>query len=139
MLAFFVHSIVSKKFMGHVIAIAIWAFLFGLNSFANISNNLYLYGYSPGYTISDMNGFGHFGESLFWFRFYWLSCGALLAVIGYLFWKRGTDSGFISRFQVANSRLKVPTIITVVLLLVFWIGSGFYINYNKKTLNYYAN
>lgn len=139
MLAFFVHSIVSKKFMGHVIAIAIWAFLFGLNSFANISNNLYLYGYSPGYTISDMNGFGHFGESLFWFRFYWLSCGALLAVIGYLFWKRGTDSGFKSRFQVAKSRLKIPTIITVVLLLVFWIGSGFYINYNTKTLNYYAN
>jgi ABC-2 type transport system permease protein len=51
--------------MGHVIAIAIWILLFGLNQLASIDNNLYLYGYSPRYTISDMNGFGHFGEAIF--------------------------------------------------------------------------
>ena len=83
MLAFFVHSLVTKKFMGHVVAIAIWVLLFGLNSLADVNNNLYLYGYAPGYTVSDMNGFGHFGESLFWFRTYWLACGGVLAVIGY--------------------------------------------------------
>ena len=43
MLAFFVHSIVTKKFIGHVVAIAIWALLFGLNSFLDVDNNLYLY------------------------------------------------------------------------------------------------
>ncbi|WP_439128846.1 M1 family aminopeptidase [Polaribacter sp.] len=139
MMAFFVHSIVSKKFMGHVIAIAIWIFLFGLNNFAEINNNLYLYGYSAGYTVSDMNGFGHFGESLFWFRFYWLSCGALLTFIGYLFWKRGTDSGRKARFQIAKSRFRGATLVSIVTALILWIGAGFYINYNTKTLNYYAN
>ena len=139
MMAFFVHSIVSKKFMGHVIAIAIWIFLFGLNNFAEINNNLYLYGYSAGYTVSDMNGFGHFGESLFWFRFYWLSCGALLTFIGYLFWKRGTDSGRKARFQIAKSRFRGATLVSIFTALILWVGSGFYINYNTKTLNYYAN
>ena len=103
LLAFFIHSIVTKKFMGHVIAIAFWVLLFGLNSMADVDNNLYLYSYAPSYTVSDMNGFGHFAEAIFWFRTYWLACGGVLLVVGYLFWKRGTDSGLKSRVQEAKS------------------------------------
>lgn len=139
LLAFFVHSLVTKKFMGHVIAIAIWVLLFGLNQFANIDNNLFLYSYAPGYTVSDMNGFGHFGESLFWFRTYWLACGGVLLVIGYLFWKRGTDSGRKARWQIAKERLNVRTISAFFILLAVFIGSGAFINYNTKTINNYKN
>jgi ABC-2 type transport system permease protein len=138
MLAFFVHSMVTKKFMGHVIAIAIWAFLFALNSLADINNNLYLYSYAPNYTLSDMNGFGHFSEALLWFRTYWLAFGAFLTIIGYLFWKRGTDSGFKARWQLAKERLNVKTISLLVVLLVVFFGSGAFINYNTKTINKYA-
>ena len=137
MLAFCVHSLVTKKFMGHVIAIAIWVFLFGLNSLADVNNNLYLYSYAPGYTVSDMNGFGHFGEALLWFRTYWLACGGILTVLGYLFWKRGTDSGRKARWNLAKERLNLKTIGTLVLLFVIFIGSGAFINYNTKTINNY--
>jgi len=137
MLAFFVHSLVTKKFLGHVIAIAIWAVLFGLNSLADIDNNLYLYGYAPGYTVSDMNGFGHFGEALLWFRIYWLACGGVLTVIGYLFWKRGTDSGRKARWQLAKERLNPRTAGMSLVLLSVFIGSGAFINYNTKTVNKY--
>lgn len=139
MLAFFVHSLVTKKFMGHVIAIAIWVLLFGLNSLADVNNNLYLYSYAPGYTISDMNGFGHFGEALLWFRTYWLACGGVLTVIGYLFWKRGTDSGRKARWQLAKERLNIRTVGAIVILLAIFIGSGAFINYNTKTLNKYSS
>ena len=137
MLAFFVHSVVTKKFMGHVIAIAIWVLLFGMNSLGDINNNLYLYSYAPSYTVSDMNGFGHFGEALLWFRTYWLACGGVLTVIGYLFWKRGTDSGKRARWQIVKERLNFKTIGTIVVLLVVFIGSGAFINYNTKTINKY--
>ena len=137
MLAFCVHSLVTKKFMGHVIAIAIWVFLFGLNSLADVNNNLYLYSYAPGYTVSDMNGFGHFGEALLWFRTYWLACGGILTVLGYLFWKRGTDSGRKARWNLAKERLNLKTIGTLVLLFVIFIGSGAFINYNTKNINNY--
>ncbi|MGB5356500.1 MAG: ABC transporter permease, partial [Eudoraea sp.] len=137
MLAFFVHSIVTKKFIGHVVAIAIWVLLFGINSFLDVDNNLYLYAYAPGYIVSDMNGFGHFGTALFWFRLYWLACGGLLTYIGFLFWRRGTDSGRKSRMRVAKGRLNKATLSTMVLLAVIWIGSGFFINYNTKTINNY--
>lgn len=137
LLAFFVHSLVIKKFMGHVIAIAIWILLFGLNQLAGIDNNLYLYSYSPRYTISDMNGFGHFGEAIFWFRTYWLACGGVLLVIGYLFWKRGTDSGSKARWQIAKERLNVRTVAAFVVFLLVFIGSGAFINYNTSTINKY--
>jgi hypothetical protein len=137
LLAFFVHSVVTKKFMGHVIAIAIWLFLFGLNQIADVNNNLYLYSYTPSYTISDMNGFGHFGEALFWFRTYWLACGSALLVIGYLFWKRGTDSGIKARWQIAKERLNVRTITAFVIFLAIFVGSGIFINYNTRTVNNY--
>jgi len=139
MLAFCVHSLVTKKFIGHVVAIAIWALLFGLNSFLDVDNNLYLYGYAPGYTISDMNGFGHFGTSLFWFRLYWLAFGAVLTLLGFLFWKRGTDSGGKARLQIARGRLKAGTLSSIILLLAIWLGSGVFINYNTKTLNHYIS
>ena len=137
LLAFFVHSLVTKKFIGHVIAIAIWVSLFGLNQLADVDNNLYLYSYAPRYTVSDMNGFGHFAEPLFWFRTYWLACGGVLLVIGYLFWKRGTDSGRKARWQIAKERLNVRTISAFVILLIIFIGSGAFINYNTSTLNHY--
>lgn len=137
LLAFFVHSLVTKKFMGHFIAIAIWVFIFGLNQFANIDNNLYLYSYAPNYTLSDMNGFGHFAEALFWFRTYWLACGGVLLLIGYLFWKRGTDSGRKARWQIARERLNIRTISAFFILLFIFMGSGGFIYYNTKILNNY--
>ena len=137
LLAFFVHSLVTKKFMGHVIAIAIWVLLFGLSELGNVNNNLFLYSYAPGYTISDMNGFGHFGEALFWFRTYWLACGGVLLVIGYLFWIRGTDSGMKTRWKVARERLNIRTISALSILLLVFIGSGVVINYNTSTINNY--
>jgi hypothetical protein len=60
MLAFIVHILVNSKFMGHVATIGVWILLFCLRSFADVNYNLFLYSNSPGYTISDMNGFGHY-------------------------------------------------------------------------------
>ncbi|WP_350292359.1 M1 family aminopeptidase [uncultured Croceitalea sp.] len=137
MLAFFVHSLVTKKFLGHVVAIAFWVLLFGLNSMADIDNNLYLYSYAPGYTVSDMNGFGHFAKALLWFKTYWLACGGVLTVIGYLFWKRGTDSGRKARWNLAKSRLNWKSIGSLAVLLVIFIGTGVFINHNTKSINNY--
>ncbi|MFS4416760.1 M1 family aminopeptidase [Maribacter sp. 2307ULW6-5] len=137
MLAFFVHSVVTKKFLGHVVAIAIWVLLFGINTLAEVDNNLYLYSYAPGYTISDMNGFGHFTTALLWFKGYWLAFGAVLTLIGYLFWKRGTDTGAKARLQLAKSRMNLRTGLLLGAFFLAFLGAGIYINYNTKTINNY--
>ncbi len=138
MLAFFVHAMVTKKFLGHVVAIAIWVLLFGINSLAEIDNNMYFYSYAPGYTISDMNGFGHFTKALLWFKTYWLACGGVLTLLGYLFWKRGTDSGVKARLQVAKSRLNWQTMGLMGVSLVAFIAIGVFIWTNIKTINKYV-
>ncbi len=137
MLAFFVHSLVTKKFLGHVITIAIWVLLFGISSIANVDYNLFLYGYTPGYTISDLNGFGHFGPSLFWFRLYWLAFGAILSVIGFLLWRRGTDTGRKARIQLAGNRLNSFTLPALIVFALLWLGAGGFNYYNVSILNNY--
>ncbi len=138
MLAFFVHSLVGKKILGHVITIAIWAGLFAINSLADVGYNMFLYSYSPGYTISDMNGFGHFLKGQNWFRLYWLGFGLILTLIGLLFWKRGTDSGSKSRLQEAKERFGGKVKLAMLIGVVVWLGAGAFVYYNVSILNTYT-
>jgi ABC-2 type transport system permease protein len=66
-----------------------------------------------------------------------LACGGVLVVIGYLFWKRGTDSGSKARWQVAKERLNLRTVAALGVFLLVFIGSGAFINYNTSTINKY--
>lgn len=137
MVAFFVHALVQKKFLGHVITIAIWLLIFGISSFANIDYNMLFYAYRPGYTLSDMNGFGHFGKAQFWFLFYWLSFGGILVILGMLFWKRGTDAGRKARMKTARARLNNYSLFGMGALALAFIGSGVFNYYNVSVLNNY--
>ena len=105
MLAFIVHILINNKFVGHVISIGIWVALFGIRNFAEFDYNLFFYSYTPGYMISDMNGFGHFFKSLTWFHVYWLSLGAVFLVIGNLFWNRGAETAFNARWKLAKATI----------------------------------
>jgi hypothetical protein len=100
-ISFFVHSLVTKKY-GHVILPLPFGFPFGLNQLGNVGQQLiFIQLFTKLYCI--WHGFGYFGEALFWFRTYWLVCGGLL-VIGYLFWKRGTD--LAARWQQVKRNVK---------------------------------
>jgi len=64
LLAFFVQTVVSNKFVGHGIVIGFFVLLQVLPPFG-WENTLYLFGQVPTYTYSDMNGYGHFVPSMF--------------------------------------------------------------------------
>ena len=74
LLALFVHTMVSNKFVGHAIVIG---FLILIPVFYRygIENRLILYGEITPYTYSDMNGYGHFVEALVSINVYWLMVG----------------------------------------------------------------
>ncbi|NJC28058.1 ABC transporter permease/M1 family aminopeptidase [Neolewinella antarctica] len=138
MLAFFVHIMVNKKFMGHVISIGVWVLLFGLNDVADINYNLLLYNYRPGYVISDMNGFGHFYASNNAFNLYWLLLGSILLLIGNYFWARGTEDSFRTRLRVARQRITRSNLAVLALLTVLWITTGSFIYHNVSVQNTYT-
>ena len=137
MLAFIVHILVNNKFVGHVISIGIWVAFIGLRNFAELDYNLFFYSYMPSYVVSDMNGFGHFFKSITWFHLYWLSLGAVFLIIGNLFWNRGAETGFNSRWKLARQRFSLRAAIPLTLFTLLWIGSGIFIYYNVSVLNVY--
>jgi ABC-2 type transport system permease protein len=137
LLAFFVQTLVSNKFVGHAILIGIFVLMPILFSFG-WENTLYLIGQVPAYTYSDMNGYGHFVPALFWSITYWLAITAVLGVISIAFARRGAEDSLRARVRQALSR--APRLAPIGLLFVLIAaGSGGWYYYNAHVLNEYLD
>jgi ABC-type transport system involved in multi-copper enzyme maturation permease subunit len=133
LLAFFVHSLVPNKFMGH--GIVIGSFLVQpMLSRAGLEGSLYLFGSTPPVTYSDMNGYGHFVQGQLWATIYWLSIALLLWIVALAFTRRGSDLGWRLRLRAARGPLRrfAPAL---ALCLLAALGSGFWFFYNTHVLN----
>ena len=133
LLAFFVQTVVSNKFMGHAIVIGIFVldpimFRFG------IENTLLLPGQNTPYTYSDMNGYGHFAPALLWSLVYWTAIFALLACFSIALARRGAEDGWYPRLMQARKRL--PRLVpALVLFALIAIGSGWWFYLNSHVRN----
>jgi ABC-type transport system involved in multi-copper enzyme maturation permease subunit len=135
LLALFIQTVVSNKFIGHGIVIGIFVISPILYNFG-WENTLYLFGNTPPYTYSDMNGYGHFVPALFWSIVYWLSISCFLAMLSIALARRGADDAWSARFRLAAQR--APRLIPAgVLFLIVAIGSGAWYFYNSHVLNEY--
>jgi ABC-2 type transport system permease protein len=135
--ALVVQSLVSNKYIGH--AIVVGAFL--LPTFlipAGYINRLYLFDTATDYTYSDMNGYGHFVQALFWSTSYWLLWSALLVVVALALSRRGSDSGM--RPRAINARRTASILGPIAALFVLGIVaiSGWYI-YNTRVINHFLS
>lgn len=139
-LAMVVHVIVNHKYLGHMLAVI--AILFPMAAPAiGIRHNLLRYGMDPGWTYSDMNGFGPFIGPVVWFKLYWAAWALLLMVIAAALWVRGREPGIGRRLRMARARFSggsalrraAGTAIALILLL------GGFIFYNTNVLNTYRS
>jgi ABC-2 type transport system permease protein len=137
LLAMFVQTVVSNKFLGHGIVIGIVVLVPILFSFG-WENTLYLYGGTPPYTYSDMNGYGHFVPALFWSLTYWFAISVLLGVISIALSRRGADDGWAARLRMASGRLP-RLVLAAGMALAVAVGSGAWYYYNAHVLNEYLN
>ncbi len=93
----------------------------------------------PGWTFSDMNGFGPFLEPFVWFKLYWAAWALLLAVVTMLFWVRGdgdrrADRRHCCAARATSRRDARMTGVAVALILVV----GGFVFYNTNVLNEYT-
>jgi len=135
LLALFVHTMVSNKFVGHAIVIG---FLILIPVFYRygIENRLVLYGEITPYTYSDMNGYGHFVGALASIMVYWLMVGGLLGVVAILFARRGTE--LLVPVRLRQFRERFPrTAGYAVIFVVLAIAAGGWFAYNAHSLNEY--
>ena len=136
-LAFFVHVLINSKFLGHVVAIGTYAALFFIPGVLEVDYNMFLFGLRPAYVISEMNDFGHFVPAISWFNGYWLAFGGVLIVLGGLFFARGTDNAWRSRFQRFGQDWGWRPAAAIGVLLLAFVGSGFVIHRNVSVRNTY--
>ena len=127
MLVFAVHLVVNNKFAGHAVAIGIWLVILIMRNFADYNFNLFFYSYKPGYTWSDMNGLGHFGQSLFWYNLYWSAWGIFMVLFFSVFYSRGSESNFKSRIRKSLNRIWRGPVKLSLLFLAIALASGAYI------------
>lgn len=101
-----------------------------------IDTNMLAFGARPSTTYSDMNGYGPFVPGLRWFSAYWgLFCLLLLLVIS-IFYIRGKEENFRSRWFRAKYQFSQKRIAIVASLLAFTLCAGF-VYYNTQMLNTY--
>jgi ABC-2 type transport system permease protein len=137
LLALFIQTVVSNKFVGHGILIGIFVLMPILFSFG-WENTLYLVGQVPAFTYSDMNGYGHFVPALFWSIVYWLAIAAALGVVSVALSRRGSEDSLGSRARLALQR--APRLAPLALLfLVIAAAAGSWYFYNAHVLNEYLN
>ena len=86
---------------------------------------------------SDMNGYGPFAASLFWFHLYWGIAAIALAIITNTLWVRGTGENLWARLQVAATRFTRPGVASLLVCAVLLVAVGGYIFYNTNILNPY--
>jgi ABC-2 type transport system permease protein len=135
--ALFFQTVLSNKFIAHGVVILLFI---GNIVLFNVGweNTLYLFGNSPAYTYSDMNGYGHFVPSLVWSLVYWLAIAGFLGVLSIGLALRGADDGWGARLRLLKQR--GPRLAPAgALLLLIAGGAGGWYYYNAHVLNEYTN
>ncbi len=137
LLALFLQTVLGNKFIAHGVVIGLFV-LTPILVTHGWENTLYLFGSTPDYTYSDMNGYGHFVPAIFWSIVYWLSIAAFLGVVSIALAARGADDSWASRFRLAGRRARRLVPVAACFLLIA-IGSGCWFFYNAHVLNEYLN
>ncbi|HLL83759.1 MAG TPA: M1 family aminopeptidase, partial [Longimicrobium sp.] len=135
-LAMAVHAVVNHKYLGHLVVVLYYVFTVFAGRFG-IQHNLLVYGADPGWTYSDMNGFGPFVAPFVWFKLYWAAWALLFALAANLAWVRGRETSVRTRMAEARSRLTPAVVRAGALAAMLVLTLGGFIFYNTNILNDY--
>ncbi len=132
-----IHVLVNHKYTGHVAACGAYGYLLFAPAIG-VEHKLLVYASDPGWSYSDMRGFGPFITPWLWFKGYWASWALLLAVLATVFRVRGKEGGFKARLRLARHRFPRhrPALLIALGLVA---GTGGFIFYNTNVRNPYAN
>ncbi len=136
-LALFSHVVSPNKYVGYFLFIVlVMANTFGW-LLVDVETNMVKFGQLPNYVYSDFYGHRPFSSSLIWFSIYWLLFTIFMSIAAVLFWRRGCESGFVSRLAAGKLRMRGLMLGVGTMVLVFWFACGIWVYYNTKILNSY--
>lgn len=135
LMIFFGHSFINNKKVSYsFFGMAFILFILAVTKF-NIFDYLIIPILPAITNYSEMNGFGHYINRYIAITGYWLSISCLLSIVGYLFYQRGYDVSFKTRFINAINNLTKNVKILAFVFLSISIILGSFIYYNTRILN----
>jgi hypothetical protein len=137
LLVFAVHVVVNQKQTGYLVSLIAYGFI-AFASRLGIEHKLLVYASDPGWTYSDMRGFGTSLGPWLWFKFYWAAWAPLLALVARLLWVRGTERNLWMRLQVARRRFAGATAVVAAVAVTLILSVGGFIFYNTNVLHAYV-
>ena len=134
-LAVFIHVVSPHKYIGYFLFFVVII----ANTFAwrlvDVETRMVRFGSLPSYTYSDLFQFAPYSLTLFWFAVYWLLFTVLMSLVAILFWQRGRETGYASRFTTAVQRWTGPLRWGTAVACLVWFTTATWLFYNTKVLN----
>ena len=122
-LAIFLQVVLNQKYLAYFATI-----LYYLASIAfpalGLGDPLLLYGNTPQFLYSAMNGAGHYLLRERWYLLYWSGAALMLTVLALLFWPRGAQDSWRIRLRLARHGLSQPVLASFGVGLAIWLGAG---------------
>ena len=134
LLSFLVQTLISNPYVGLFVMIVLFIGI-PLTSLAGIEQTLFKYSQGPGFSYSDMNGYGDTLNRYFVYKIYWLCLGIVFYILSSLFYNRGLPGNFIDRMKIAKSRFNGKYPFFISLFTILFLSIGGYIYYVNNILN----
>ena len=133
-LAFLIQTLISNPYVGLFVMVVLMIGI-PLTQLAGIEQSIFKYNQGPGFSYSDMNGYGARLGPYFIYNFYWLCLGIIFYILTALFYIRGLPNNFREKLIIAKSRFngKYPFFISI--FTIIFISIGGYIYYTNNILN----
>ena len=135
-LAIAVQALVNQKYLAYFVMILYYVARATFDTLG-LDHPMLLYGSSPDFVYSAMNGYGHFLLRERWFNLYWSGAALTLVVLSLVFWPRGYNAELGSRIQLARRNLSLPVLVCLAAGVTMFAGVGALLYYNLNVLGGY--
>ena len=137
-LAVFIQVLSPNKYVGMMIFM-----LYFIGSIVlaqlGLEHNMWRFARIPAITYSDINQFGHFMESTFWYNLYWIGFTAILVISGYALWRRGSEYSLKYRMTMLRPNMGNFGLIVLIAGGLMFVGAGSTIYYNTRVINNFVS
>ncbi|MFL6708701.1 MAG: M1 family aminopeptidase [Massilia sp.] len=133
-LAIALQVLINNKYLAYFAMILYYAATLTFSTLG-LDHPMLLYGTSPDFIYSAMNGYGHYLARERWFELYWAGAALMLMVLSVVFWPRGNNAEAGSRLQLARRHLSMPVLAGFGLGLLMFAGTGSLLYYNLHIAN----
>ena len=123
LLAIFIQTLIGNPYLG-LFALLVISIGMPFLSLAGLEQSIFKYNQGPGFSYSDMNGYGILTQFLV-YKTYWILCGLALLVMSALFWVRGIPASFKERLSLVKTRFKGVYAISLLVFLIAFFSLGF--------------